>query len=260
MNLKNFKLDIPSLVKKTKNVVTSRSPELLVGTAVAGIITTGILAAKAGYKARGIIDEAEAERGEPLTTQDKFTLTWLTYATPALTGATSIAAVVGAHAIHTKRYAALSGVYAIAANKADDLQAEVEKHLGPKKRQEMQDELAQRAVDREGPFENHEVILTGEKKELCFDEYGARYFDGDMNKIDRAFLELNHALAIDGSASLNDFYDHLGLPPNVVGAELGWSGRAHVEPIYGSVKTNTGTTALSFSFRNNPEFGFENHR
>ena len=86
-------------LKTVRSVITANSPVLLVGATITGVVATGILSAKAGYKARGIIDEEKARRGDAavanqifdthveekavydaaaeLTTKEKAQLTWL---------------------------------------------------------------------------------------------------------------------------------------------------------------------------------------
>lgn len=121
-------INISSYVKTAKSVITANSPVLLLGTTIAGVVTTGVLAAKAGYKARGIVDEAEGRYKEEfdeefvvLTPQEKIQLTWLCYATAGISGAGTIASAVGTHTIHTKRANAMAALYAVTSNKLDDM-------------------------------------------------------------------------------------------------------------------------------------------
>ena len=56
----------------------------------------------------------------------------------------------------------------------------------------------------------------------------------------------------DGDATLNDFYDHVGLTPIDMGQQFGWSG-ARVEARYGKVTTSDGRPAISFYFHREPK-------
>ena len=123
-------MNISSSIKTVKNLVTANSPVLLVGAAITGVVATGVLAAKGGYKARGIIDNYTAETGETPDLQKQVQLTWLCYAAPAVTGASTILSVVGVHTIHTKRHAALAGLYAVANNRLDVVQVNAGVVLG----------------------------------------------------------------------------------------------------------------------------------
>lgn len=253
-----MKLNISSGVKTLRTVITANSPVLLVGTAVAGVFATGFLAAKGGYDARGIIEEAKAardleEKSEPLSMQEKASLTWLCYAAPALTGASTIASVVGVHTIHTKRHAALAGLYAITSTKLDDYTEKAEEMLGAKKTQALNDAVAQKAVSRHSPdFENAEVVMVDGGSELCYDDWTGRWFMGSVAKIESAVNNINRKLLSEGDASLNDFYDHLGLPPVAMGHTFGWSGE-EINVRLGSTITKDGQAAISFWFHTNPK-------
>lgn len=244
-------MNIASGLKTVKTVITANSPVLLVGTAIAGVVATGVLAAKGGYNARGIIDEAEKASTEPLTTPEKVQLTWLCYAAPALTGASTIAAAVGVHTIHTKRHAALAGLYAVTSTKLDDYREKAEELLGAKKTQELNNSVAQKAVDRNPPVD-HEVLIIGAGEELCYDEWSGRYFMGSVNKIEAAVNEVNRLLIDNGDATLNDFYDYVGLTPISMGTRFGWSG-AKIAPRFGTVTSPDGRPAISFWFHNEPK-------
>lgn len=265
-------MNLSSAVRTAQNVITANSPVLLVGTAIAGVGTTAVLAARGGYKARGIIDnermrrvaspeppfdtfldykEAYEDQAPTLTNQEKFQLTWLCYAVPAVTGASTIASIVGVHTIHTKRHAAMAGLYAVTSGKLDDYREKAEELLGPKKTQQLDNDVAQGAVDRD-PIIDHEVIITGDGTELCYDEWSGRYFTGSIPIIEKAFAELNIQLVESGDASLNELYDNLGLKPIPMGEDFGWSGE-RVEPKFGSVMTPDGRPAVSVWFRQTPK-------
>lgn len=246
-------MNISSSLKTVKSVITANSPVLLVGAAIAGVVTTGVLAAKGGYKARGIIDDAEADKGDLLTPVEKFQLTWLCYAAPAVTGATTIASVIGVHTIHTKRHAALAGLYAIATTKADEYSEKAEELLGAKKTQELNNKILQKSVDN-NPIVDNEVVITDYGKELCYDEWSGRYFWGSVNKIEEAGVEVNRRLLDGEDVSLNDFYDLIGLPFIQSGLDAGWSG-TKLRLGFGSTLTQDNRPAIGFQFQTTPRTG-----
>jgi len=244
-------MNLSSNMRALKSVITANSPVLLVGTAIAGVVSTGVLAAIGGYKARGIIDEATAEKGEPLELQEQVKLTWLCYAAPVLTGASTILSVVGVHTIHNKRHAALAGLYAVTSNRLDEYTEKAEELLGPKKTQQINNELAQKHVDANPPA-NHEVIITGRGTELCYDEWSGRYFLGSMPTIENAINEINIQLVEAGDAALNDLYDHMGVTPIPMGNDYGWSGEK-IEGKFGTCMAPDGRPAISVWFRSDPK-------
>lgn len=248
-------MNLSSGIKAVRSVVTANSPVLLVGTAITGIVATGVLAARGGYKARGIIDEAQAKldtepESRQLTVQEQFQLTWLCYAAPALTGASTVLSVVGVHTIHNKRHAALAGLYAVTTNRIDEYTEKAEELLGPKKTQELTNAVAQKRID-ETELVNHEVIITGEGKELCYDEWSGRYFMGSLPIIEQAINEVNRSLLNDDGASINDFYDWVGLTPIESGNDMGWSGKK-INGKFGAVTSPDGRPAISVWFQRPP--------
>lgn len=245
-----------------RSIITANSPVLLVGTAIAGVASTGILAARGGYKARGIIDEAEGRyRDEPtdqdLTTIEKAQLTWLCYAVPGVTGASTIASVIGVHTIHTKRHAALAGLYAVTSGKLDDYRDKAEELLGSKKTQALNDAMGQKAVDNH-PIINHEVIMIEGGTELMFDDWSGRWFLGSVPIVEKGLYEVNLQLAEGQEVSLNEYYDYIGLKPIPIGTHFGWTAGSKVEPAFGSVKTDEKEPrgAVSVTFRQEPKDNF----
>lgn len=250
--------NINQYVRTAKTVITANSPVLLLGTTIAGVVTTGVLAAKAGYKARGIVDDEITRRKiqendfvEP-STQDIIKLTWLCYAVPAVTGASTIASAVGIHTIHTKRANAMAALYAVTSSKLDDYTDKAQELLGPKKTQDLKNDAAQRAVDR-NPIENSEVIVTDFGTELCYDELSGRYFLSSMVKMQDAVNDLNRLLVTEGSASLNEWYDLVGLPPIPWGMQFGWNGVGKLEASYGATTASDGRSAISVWFQDSPK-------
>src|SRR5436190_2434708 len=251
-------MNLASYVKTATYVITANSPVLLLGTTIAGVVTTGVLAAKAGWNARGIVDEAQAERDSyetsaPLTTQEIVRLTWPCYTLPALSASGSIAAAIGGHAVLTKRASAVAALYAVTSNRLDDLTTEAEKALGPKKTQQLQNDVAQKQIDRNPFDENTEVMITSNGDELCYDDWSGRYFTGSFANLESAINNINRLIIDNGDASLNDFYEYVGLPPIPMGNSFGWSGGSKVEGRFGSVTAKDGRLAHSIWFHEAPK-------
>lgn len=244
-------MNLSSAVNAAKTVITANSPVLLVGTAIAGVVTTGVLAARAGYKARGIVDTATAEKGSELTAKEKIGATWLCYAIPAATGASTIGAIAGVHTIHTKRHAALAGLYAVTSTKLDDYREKAEEMLGTKKTQELNNAVGQTGADRV-PVSSNEIIILEGGTQLMFDDWSGRWFMGSVPMVETAVSNVNMMLAESGDASLNDFYEFVGLSPLPMGIDFGWSGRK-VDVAFGAVKTPDGRSAVSYWFHTKPK-------
>ena len=253
-------MNIASYVKTARSVITANSPVLLLGTTIAGVVTTGVLAAKAGYQARGIVEaqplrsEDEGETYIPLTNQEIIQLTWKCYATASLSGAGTIAAAVGTHTVHTKRANAMAALYAVTSNKLDDMTEKAEELLGPKKTQELQNRVGQKALDRNPQTEDTEVLMLDDGVELCYDDWSGRYFMGSVQKLEAVINDVNRMLIDRGDASLNELYDFMGLSPIPMGEDWGWSGEK-IQGRFGAVKTTDDRPAIAFSFHPAPKVG-----
>lgn len=251
-------MNLASYVKTAKSVITANSPVLLLGTTIAGVVTTGVLAAKGGYRARGIVDEEQARRDQEetsasLTPRDILLLTWPCYTLPAISSAGTIASAVGIHTIHTKRANAMAALYAVTSNKLDDMTERAEELLGPKKTQQLQNDVAQRQIDRD-PFDDEtEVLMIEDGTELCYDDWSGRYFMGSMNKLEGAINDVNRLLIDNGDVSLNDFYQYVGLPDIPMGQSFGWSGAEKIEARFGGVTAKDGRPAISIWFHKAPK-------
>ena len=58
---------------------------------------------------------------------------------------------------------------------------------------------------------------------LFYDDFSGRIFESTIEKVQEAEYNLNRDLSMQGYATLNQFYDYLGLVPIDGGDDLGWS-------------------------------------
>ena len=66
-----MKLNVSKLCKDAKTIVSKRSPEILTGLGIAGMVTTTVLAVRATPKALKLIEDAQYEKRESLTVSEK---------------------------------------------------------------------------------------------------------------------------------------------------------------------------------------------
>ena len=64
---------------------------------------------------------------------------------------------------------------------------------------------------------------AGENSQLFYDFFSGRYFESTPEKVQWAEYELNRSVSVNGGASVNEFYDFLGLEELPEYDELGWS-------------------------------------
>lgn len=236
MNTKN----VPAIVKSVKSALTQHSPEILTGFGIAGMITTTILAVRGTPKAmklieaeiarknREIVREA-AENGDNCCPQisklkpiETVKVAWKCYIPAAVTGAASVACLIGASSVHMKRNAALLTAYKLSETALTEYKEKVVEVVGERKEEAIRDAVAKERVEKH-PVESSPVFITGNGDTYCLDYYTDRYFKTDIDRIYKAENELNSQLLDEGYVNLNDFYYLLGLDEAGLGAVMGWS-------------------------------------
>lgn len=212
---------IASLAGMTRKLIVDNSPTILTAVAVAGVATTAIMAVKATPKAIRILEVAQTNNPVLLTPQEKLRLIAPCYIPSSMVGIATMACIIGANSVHTKRQAALISAYTLTENAFKEYQAKTTEALGKGKEQKVRDDIAQDRVDKiHTP--TSEVIITGNGDVLFMDSLSSQFFESTYEKVKRAENELNYKLTHEMYASVNDFYEILGIPHNDLGEELGW--------------------------------------
>lgn len=256
-----------NLTQMAKNVRTSmvkHSPEILTGLGIVGMITTTVLAVKATPKALTLIDVAENEKCDELTPMETVKATWKCYIPAAVTGVTSIACIVGASSVNTRRNAALAAAYTLSDTAMREYREKVIETIGEKKELTVNDKVSEKKV-ADNPIENREVIILDKGNSLFFDPLSSRYFKSDFNKIKAAQNDLNEQILTDPfgtGVSLNDFYREIGLTPTSIGEDMGWNLEIGKLDVYLSAQMINddseykGTPCGVLNYRVPPKYGF----
>lgn len=227
---------LASYAGAAKKLVADNSPAILTAVAVVGVVTTAILAAKASPKAHMDILNQESEQTDPLIFTDKVLLTYKYFIPAVAVGTATIACVIGANTISTKRSAALASAFGLTELAFKEYRETVVEHIGDKKEERIHDDVVKKAVDRTAPFTD-QIILAGSGKSLFMDYFSGRYFESDMESVRRAVNDVNAQIHDDMYASLNDFYQRVGLDSSRVGEEMGWTHDAMLEVRYSATLT-----------------------
>lgn len=211
-------------LKRLERIAVDNSPAILTAIGVTGTITTAIFASKASFKAAEILrDEEEELPAEPkdrLVEQAK--LTWTLYIPAVGVGTATIACIIFANQIGTRRAAAMAAAYSMSEKAFTEYREKIAEKLGPNKEQTARDEIAQERVDKT-PVNDQQIVMMNDREVLCFDQYSGRYFNSEMEILKKAQNDLNYQLIRESYASLNDFYDRVGLEWTAAGDEVGWT-------------------------------------
>lgn len=251
------KLSFKNTLSSFKKTMVQNAPGILVGVGIVGMAGTTILAVKATPKAIILIEEKKKElKAESLTTVETIKTTWKCYIPAAVTGVMSTACLIGASSVSARRNAALATAYNITKVALNDYKDAVVETIGEKKEQIVRDTASKKKIERD-PVTSTEVVVTERGTTLCYDAVFGRYFRSDIDTIKRAVNELNRNIVSSMYASLNEFYDEIGLPPIEIGDKLGWNmDDGQIEVDFSSQLAADGTPCLVISFNVAPNYEY----
>lgn len=255
------KVDFSKTWRAFRTGVNKHSPEILTATGIVGMIGTTITAVRATPKAIRLIEAKKEETNQTkLPPMEVIKVTWKCYVPAVATGVTSIACLIKANSINTRRNAALVTAYNLSKTALSEYKEKVVETIGEKKEQIIKDQIAKDKIDRD-PVSNHEVIVTERGNTLCYDCVFGRYFKSDRDTILRAINKVNRNIVSgDMYSSLNDFYNEIGLPATIAGYDLGWNiddGEIRID--FSSQLAEDGTPCLVISYSVAPKYDFDKY-
>lgn len=251
------KTNLSSLVNSVKTFTSRHAPEILTGLGVAGMATSTVLAVKATPKAIRILDERKKKEGE-LPKVEIVKSCWKCYAPAVLTGVVSAACIIGASSITARRYAALTAAYKISETALTEYKEKVVETIGEKREKGVLDKVAAKNIEQ-NPVPENDILQTGNGTTLCFDPMTSRYFYSSIESIRGAAVNVKEMLfhGVWGCASLNEFYDELGLPHAEVGDILGWNTDNLIAIDISSHITDKGIPAAVIVYSTRPVYEYD---
>lgn len=252
-------MDLSKAMTDLRNGLVKHSPEILTGIGLAGMIATTVLAVKATPKAIQLLEVHAKEEGrDNFKFVEKVKICGKCYIPPLISGVASAACIIGASSVNLRRNAALAAAYTLSDTAMREYRDKVVETIGEKKEQIVQDKLAEDRVKKD-PVTKQEVIITDKGNTLCFDSISGRYFKSDIDAIKKAQNEFNRRLLHEMYASLNEFYDEIGLNPTTLGDQLGWNIDDGLIDIYFSSQiADDGTPCIVLNYENDPpRYGYE---
>lgn len=254
------KTNLAIIAKDIRKFASKRSPEILTGIGIAGMITTTILAVRATPKALELIEEQKEEESvDELSSFEVVKVAWKPYIPAMVTCVASTACLIGASSVNTKRNAALATAYKLSETALSEYRDKVVETIGEKKERIVRDKVAEERV-KKNPVSKNEVIITGNGKTLCFDPISGRYFMCSIETIKKAENTLNKQMLhdISGYVSLNEFYDELGLDHTSVGNDLGWNTNQLIDIDFSSQLNDNGEPSVVLDYLVAPKCDYYN--
>lgn len=257
----------PKFIKNIGRTLRKHGPEILTGCGVAAGITSTILAVKATPKAIRILEEeklhvADANGYLPedvkIPPVDMIKLCWKCYVPAAIAGVVSLTCIISASSTNVRRNATLAAAYKLSETALSEYRDKVVETIGEKKEELVRDKVNQERVNKT-PVESTEIILTGKGDTLIFDPISGRYFKSKVDIIKKAEIKLNQEMlqSFVGYASINDFYDEIGLDRISIGEELGWNTENLVNIHIGSTVKDEDTPCIVIDHINPPLYRYD---
>lgn len=238
------------------------STHILTGFAVTGVIGTVLLAVKATprvwadiqaheeYMAR--LEELPDEEVYKASPKEKLKIAWKPYLPALITGACTITAIIGSHAIGQKKQTALAAGIALTQRAYAEYKDGVLEEVGERKEEEIRSKVSQKSLDKKLQ-ESKEVILLESEDELCYDRFSGRVFYSTREKIRKAENDVMAGINNFEYASLNDFWRRLGIEDDTAAGEvLGFNSSNPISVEFSSHLVSGSRPALAIDFHHSP--------
>lgn len=209
---------------KWTKMLAKQSPLICTCLGAAGVIATAVLTGRATIKAVRIadgMDRFDLDEGKTIypSQQEIVKAVWKEYIPAAATGLATITLIFGANALNKKQQATIMSAYALLDQTYREYKNKVKEVLGKESEEKVEDAIAREKCKA------YPTIPTGDNL-LFFDPFYGEPFERTMLEVQEAEYRLNQKFAIEGEATLNDFYELLSLSPISTGDYIGWTQEA----------------------------------
>jgi hypothetical protein len=250
-------IDFSALFQRAGKAAAENSPVILTALAATGTLATAYLAARGAFKSYVDVQVEETDRRAEnpdnwkMSSRDMFDLTWKNYIPCAVSAALTVAAIVGVNRSGERSAAAMAMAYK-ASEKAykEYREAAVEK-VGKTKEAAIHEEAMRRRVE-DNPIESTTIVYTHKGDLLVYDVWNDRYFNHDPELIRRAVNDFNQKVIHENWATLNDFWDLLGINKSGGSEKVGWDTDKLMElrEVY---QTVNGNPCMTLDFYSGPK-------
>lgn len=251
-----------TILKAAEKFLIDNSPGILTGLGVAGTVTTAVLTGKAAYSSALIIAAEYHEDGKKLgpepTAKDKIQLVWKEFIPPAAVGVVTIAAIIGANQIGSRRAAAFAAAYKLSEQLSDDYKKKVVETLGLQKEEKIRADIATDKMKQNPPSAGMLVVAGSEV--LMYDELSGRYFKNTVDNVKKYVNEINYQVLNYFCCSLTEFYERIGLTATKFSDDVGWNTDELLEVQFTAVMVNVDgqeQPAIMIGYNHEPIKGYE---
>lgn len=201
-------------VVKTFAVVNA--PIIFIGAAAVGVVSTAVIAWKAGKKSSMVLGKAKVEKGEPLTKVEKVKATWKLWLPVCVSIILTFGCMGASYYIHSVRLAEMTAT----ANALLVSNKELNKELndlylvGPEEAERIRDETITNRI--------HSTKFQDEYGDIIYDEFLQRSFRMPIDSAIAARDKFLEYYQENNKAKIKDLYYFLGQPLGASAGNLGW--------------------------------------
>lgn len=205
-------------INKTELFLRKNASTILTCIGAVGVIATTVTAVKATPKAMELVEAAKDEKGEDLTKLETVIAATPAYIPSAVMGVATIGCIFSANVLNKQKQASITSAYALLDNYHKRYRGKLIELHGKEADIEIRDAMAREHYDF------HQLHLdVPDEKVIFYDEISGESIVCYEREIMDAEYHLNRNFTMRGYASLNEFYEFLGMPQTDYGEEMGWS-------------------------------------
>jgi hypothetical protein len=248
-------MDISSALKGVSTVLKRNSSTILTGLTVAGVLTTGMFAIKAGVETGRYLERRRLQYMDdktPMPTRKEIIIdVWKDYIPAAGFAVITVSCAISAQSINLRRQAALVSAFTISESALREYQDQVSR-IAPTKDRQARDLIAAKEIE-DNPVTSKEVLIVNNAADqLFYESLTGRYFMSSMEEVRKAINDINFTITSQVYASQNDFYRLLGLGRVDLGDEFGWSDTGPLEVDFSTHMTDDNRAAIVLKYIREP--------
>lgn len=205
------------IIKHVTKAIGDKSPVILTGCAVAGVVTTVIFAVKATPKAelilerhRDLIEDASPEEKKKAIISTSLELGKV-YGPTIISGVATIGCIIGAQSINSSRQIMLATAYNLSTKEFKEFREKTKEIAGENKYTSIKDAVAEDHA-KELYSNDLKPIPTGHGTTICFDDLNGRYFYSSAEYIKKVLMDSYRHALVEEYITYDDIYYDLGLP------------------------------------------------
>lgn len=197
----------------------------------AGVVATAITFARASVKAEKFIEENDISKDDKKELAKKLAPI---YAPAVAVGVGTIGCIIGVAVLDKKQQASLASAYALVENSYKKYRNKLKELFGEEADKQIRSSLANDAYEAEPPeihactllYDSSDDIYAEAKNEneiVLYDEYSQRFFKSKFINVLEAEYHINRNSILRGYASINEFYEFLGIEQVKGGNDICWA-------------------------------------